>query len=78
MLKHELDYFVANQSDLVSKYNGKVLVIRDQAVVGIYESPLEAYLKAQEEYQLGTFLIQTCVPGPAAYTASISSQAIIL
>jgi hypothetical protein len=75
VFENELQFFIANQDDLVRKHRGKVLVIKGQAVVGVYGNPLEAYLQAQKEYDVGTFMIQQCEPGPEAYTVTISSNA---
>lgn len=73
MLKDELDFFINNQDRLVKQYLGKTLVLKGQQVVGAYGTPLEAYLEAQEKYELGTFMIQQCQPGPEAYTVTIST-----
>lgn len=75
-LKSELDYFIDNQKTLAEKYTGKVLVIKDRKVIGVYENALEAYVEAQKEHRLGEFLIQPCEPGPEAFTVTISSQEI--
>jgi hypothetical protein len=42
----------------------------------VCDSPLTAYLNAQEKYEVGTFMIQPCIPGPSAYTVSIATQEI--
>jgi hypothetical protein len=68
----ELAFFIAHQDDLVEKYSGKVLVIRGDAIAGVYDSALDAYLAAQKQFQPGTFMIQHCVPGPDAYTVTMS------
>lgn len=75
MFKKELRFFIKNQKDFVKKYRGKVLVLQGQNVIGIYESPLEAYLEVQKKHKIGTFMIQPCEPGPEAYTVTISSNA---
>ena len=75
MFERELAFFIAHQDELVDKHRGRTLVIRDQAVVGVYDSALEAYLKAQAQHPLGTFMIQPCTPGPEAYTVRISPHA---
>ena len=77
MFKDELDFFVANQDELVKSYQGKILVIRGKDVVGVYSSALEAYLDAQKSYQLGTFMIQPCEPGPEAYSVTVSSACVV-
>lgn len=75
MFENELNFFIANQNELVSKYRGKVLVIKGPAVVGVYSTALDAYLLAQKEHKVGTFMIQPCEPGPSAYTVDIGSNA---
>lgn len=73
MFERELEYFIANQEQLVQAHQGKILVIKDQEVLGIYDTELEAYCETQKEHMLGTFMIQPCAPGPDAYTVTISS-----
>jgi hypothetical protein len=71
MFETELAFFIANQHDLVERHNGKVLVIRGEQIAGVYNSPLEAFVEAQKQFQPGTFMIQPCAPGPEAYTVTI-------
>lgn len=74
MLEKELEFFIANQERLVQEYRGKTLVIKDQKVVGVYETPLEAYTASMEKYEPGTFMIQPCTEGTDAYTVTITSH----
>jgi hypothetical protein len=74
MFDKELAFFIAHQDELVEKHRGKILVIRDERIEGIYASPLEAYLSAQKRFPAGTFMIQPCEPGPDAYTVTINSM----
>ena len=71
MFDKELRFFIANQGELVKKYAGKILVIRADEVVGVYDSALQAYIEAQKQFALGTFMLQPCEPGPEAYTVTI-------
>lgn len=73
-LKEQLEYFIANQDDLVRRYKGKVLVIKDKTVVGSYPSDWDAYQDAMKKYEPGTFLIQKCVAGQHAYTQQFLSS----
>ncbi len=73
MFKDELEFFVANQEGLVEKYRGKVLVIKGKEILGVYDTPLEAYLETQKQYEPGTFMIQPCQPGPEAYNVTLGS-----
>lgn len=74
MFDIELNYFKAHQDELVAKHKGKTLVIVGEKVEGAYDSALQAYLEAQKQFKLGTFMIQPCLPGPQAYTVTISSM----
>ena len=71
VFESELAFFITNQKDLVSKYDGKALVIRGAELVGVYDTALQAYLEAQKHYEPGSFMIQPCAPGPEAYTVTI-------
>ncbi len=76
MLRDELAYFIANQEELVAQFSGKVLVIKEQKVIGVFNTPIEAYLETQKNHELGTFMIQRCESGVGAYTATISTVGI--
>jgi len=69
-LQHEFDYFLAHQDELVAEYGGKVIVIKDQRVIGTFESFFTAVEETSSEHELGTFLVQECQPGPSCYTAT--------
>ena len=70
MFEPELAFFITNQNELVSKFNGKTLLIRGDELVGVFNTALEAYLDAQKRFEPGTFMIQQCAPGPEAYTVT--------
>ena len=73
-LQKQLDYFKINQDEFVKKYKGKFLVIKDQNVQGIYDTEIEAYTDAKKKFELGTFLIQQCLPGQESYTQTFHSR----
>jgi len=73
-LAKELEYFKKHQTELVAKYEGKFLVIKDQEVQGVYDSEMEAYTNAKKKFKLGTFLIQRCLPGQESYTQTFHSR----
>jgi len=72
MFKDELDFFVSHQAELVEKYQGKILVIKGNELLGVYNDALQAYTETQKHYEPGTFMIQPCQPGPEAYSVTIS------
>jgi hypothetical protein len=78
MFDKELEFFIENQDKLVKLYPDKLLILRGQEIVGVYDTPLEAYLRAQEKYEIGTFMLQPCQPGPQAYTVTISTQQVFI
>lgn len=73
-LKKEFEFFKRNQDTLVAEHEGKFVVISDEAVVGVYDSELEAYHETQKERPLGTFIIQHCMPGVEGYTKTFHSR----
>lgn len=74
MLEKEFEYYLKNQKDLVSKYQGKFIVIKNQEVIGAFDSEIEAYTEIQKTEKLGSFLIQQCTPGKESYTQVFHSR----
>lgn len=73
-LQKQLEYFKSHQDELVEKYKGKFLVIKDQEVKGVYDTEIEAYTNAKKKFGLGNFLIQQCLPGQESYTQTFHSR----
>jgi hypothetical protein len=73
-LYKELKYFKANQEKLVKKYDGKFLIIKNRKVEGVYDTLMDAYIKGQKKFELGTFAIQQCIAGKEAYTQYFPSR----
>jgi hypothetical protein len=76
-LEKEFEYYLKNQDDLVEKYNGKFIVIKDRHVIGAFDSEWEAVEETKKEYELGTFLVQKCEPGRDSYTQTYHSRVAI-
>jgi hypothetical protein len=74
MLEKEFSYYLANQGELVKKYNNRFLVIVGERVVGDYDTHEQALFQSQKKYKRGTFLIQECTEGEEAYTATFHSR----
>ena len=62
-LEKEFKYYLENQDKLVEKYNGKVLVIKNCNVIGVYDTELEAVNETSKKEELGTFLVSLHLPG---------------
>lgn len=76
MLDKEFKYYLDHQEELVSKYNGKYLVIKDESVIGVYDTEVQAYFETIQKHELGTFLIQYCSPGNEDYSQSFHSRVV--
>lgn len=76
MQKELFQWYLKNQSELVTKYNGKFLVIANLSVGGSFDDEDEAIGFAYEKYGLGNFIIQKCSPGNSDYTQMYHSRAI--
>ena len=74
-LKKNLEWYIANQQDLSSKYNGKILLIVDQKLIAAFDSKNDAYATAIKTYTLGTFTLQPCSPDTDSYTLMLYSPA---
>lgn len=77
--KHEqidalFDFYLANQSRFVASYDGKFIVLHENAVGGAFDSSGDAYDFAMLNYLPGTFLIQKCSQGDRDYTVRLFSR----
>jgi hypothetical protein len=74
MLKQEFQYYLDHQDELVKKYSNKYIIIKDGEVKGAYDSKNDAYFEGQKKFDLGTFLIQYCMPGNMAFSQTYYTQ----
>jgi hypothetical protein len=73
-LQKEFDYFLAHQQELAQKYAGKVLVIKGQTVIGVFDTELEAIQETSKTHELGTFLVQKCDFTEESHTQTYHSR----
>jgi len=73
-LQKEFEYYIQNQGWLVSKYRGRHIVIKGQAVIGDYDSDMEAIEETVKHHELGSFFVQKCEPGEENYTHTFHSR----
>lgn len=64
-LMKEYRYFVDHIDELVEKWRDKIIVIRGEQVVGVYDDYLSAYADAVKKYPPGTFMLQLCTDDPS-------------
>lgn len=75
-LKKEFEFYLENQAELAKKFDGKYIVIKNQEVIGVFESEIEAIDKTSANHKLGTFLVQKCEPGKESYTQTYHSRVV--
>lgn len=76
-LEEEFKYYIEHQDDLVKQYNGKVIVIKNRKIIGVYDSDFEAIKETSAHHELGTFLVQKCEPGSDSYTQTFHSRVVV-
>ncbi len=74
MLEKEFKYYIDNQKELVNKYNNKFIVIKNESVIGVFDTEQDAYVQTSKTHEIGTFLIQLCVDGKDSYTQTFHSR----
>lgn len=76
ILQTEFEWFLANQAQLVTEYASQYLVIKDKTIQGAFPTEAQAYAYGTNTFELGTFLIQECIPGDTAYSQTFHSRVI--
>ncbi len=66
-------WFLENYSELYNKYGVSYLVIKNQTVLGAFNSYAEGVKAMIGKEELGTFIVQNCNGAETAYTNFISS-----
>lgn len=61
MQKQDYNYFLDNTAQFYKKYGRRFLAIKNQNVIGVYDTFDEALENTLKKETLGTFLIQECL-----------------
>jgi hypothetical protein len=75
-LKKEFQYYLDHQDEMVSKYDGQVVVIKNGQVLGAYGDELTAIAETRKSHEVGTFLVQRVSAGPSAYSQTFHSRVV--
>ncbi len=70
----DFEWFLKNYSELYKKYGRKYLAIKNEKVLGVYDSMAEGVNKTAQEEELGTFIVQLCDGEESGYTNYIASM----
>lgn len=77
MLEKEFDYYLKKQKQLANMYPNQYIVIVGEQVVGVYKNYEIALFESKKKMQKGSFLIQHCISGSAAYTSTFHSNVFV-
>ncbi len=75
-LSAEFQYYLANQDEIVKKYNGQFVVIKNRSNIGAYGNEIQAVEESKKSHELGTFLVQHVTPGKDEYTEVLHSRVV--
>ena len=70
------NYFKSNLAELLGRYSNQYIVLKNESVIGYYDSFDEAYERTIKTEALGTFLIQHCIREEEDVVTFVSSNAI--
>ena|SRR5580698_6939699 len=77
-LKNDLAWYIEHQKELAGKYDGKILLIFHQGLIGAFDSIEDAYLEGAKRFEIGTFSLQPCSPDADSYTLTIYTPYLVL
>lgn len=69
--RNDFDFFINNYKDLYKQYGHKFLAIKNEKVLGAYDSVPDAITQLSNEYEIGTYIIQECTGDDSAYRTTI-------
>jgi hypothetical protein len=61
MLKRELETYEANKSQLIGKSNGKFALIKDDKVIGVFDTKIDAIRQGYERFGNVPFFVKQIV-----------------
>jgi hypothetical protein len=73
-LEKEYRYYLEHLPELVEQYDGKVVVIKDERVIGAFESDLTAVAETKKHFAPGTFLVHHVSPDEAQHPQTFHSR----
>jgi hypothetical protein len=80
MLEKEFKYYLEHQSELAKKHFSRYIIIKDEKIYGDFSTEIEAVISAKNDlkFELGTFLVQHCLPGVENYTQFFHSRVMFI
>lgn len=56
-LEAEYEYYLAHKDELLRQYEGRLVVIKGEEVLGVYDDDMEAIEATTKTHRLGTFMV---------------------
>lgn len=75
LLEVAFEFYLSHQDEMVKKYDGLYVIIKNGEVLGAYANVLDAVMETQKIHQLGTFLVQKVSKGDVEYSQTFHSRA---
>ena len=73
-LDKEFKYFLQHKEDIKVNYMGKFIVIKDESILGAYDTQKDAIVDSLKTNELGTFLVQQVSNDDNIYTQNFHSR----
>lgn len=73
----DFKWFLDNYDNFYQKYGKKIIVIKNQSILGVFDDKNTAIDKTAKNYQLGTFIVQECNGDESGYTNYITSWELV-
>ena len=73
-LESDFKYYIDHQDEMVDQYDGNVIVIKDEVVLGAYDSEFAAVTETKKTHELGTFLVQRVSSGNTDISQTFHSR----
>lgn len=75
--KKDFNYFIEHYQEFYREYGHKFIAIKNEQVLGAYETEAMAIDETAKNYPFGTFIVQECNGDETGYTNFVSSWQLI-
>ena len=74
MQESDFKWYKENFRDLFQKFGEKFVAIKNETVLGVYDTYADGVIETSKHEELGTFIVQQCGADESAYTCQIASM----
>ena len=76
-MKSQLDHYKECQQELLKKYEGQIVAVKDGEVLGVFPTKTDALEETSKNHSPGSFLIIKCTKGDEEYTRRFRSRVLL-